>query len=102
MFNWDTLPDAFGNRLRIALLALLMGGDRDFVELRKKTGASDGNLSVQLGNLEADGYIQKERGFADHKTRSTYRLTMQGKNAYRCFATLIVQSILTKNENIRN
>ena len=96
MWTWDNIPEAFGNRLRVSVLGILIGGERDFAELRQLTGASDGNLSVQTGRLEEWGYLEKQRGFAGNKTRSTYRLTAKGIAEYRAYASLLARAILER------
>ncbi len=93
----ERIPEAFGNRLRLAVLAVLMEGERDFVTLRKKTGGSDGNLSTQLTHLEALGYIESKKELLAKKTRTTYRLTEEAREAYRRFLTLMVGSMLQGN-----
>ena len=47
------------SQLRLAVMSVLMNlAEADFVYLREKTGATAGNLSVQLDKLSAAGYIE--------------------------------------------
>ncbi|WP_302374602.1 transcriptional regulator, partial [uncultured Alistipes sp.] len=50
--------------------------------LREKTGATAGNLSVQLDKLSAAGYIEVEKGFVGKKTRTLCRVTAAGRRAF--------------------
>ena len=90
----DRIPEAFGNRLRLAILAVLMEGECDFVTLRSRTGGSDGNLSTQLTHLESLAYIESKKELVAKKTRTTYRLTEEARRAYRRFLTAMVESML--------
>lgn len=57
------------SELRLAVISLLLGVEcTDFVYLREQTGATAGNLSVQLDKLEKAGYIAVEKGFVGKKT----------------------------------
>lgn len=52
------------SELRLAVMSILVGVDEaDFVYIRKQTGATAGNLSVQLDKLSEAGYIAVEKGF---------------------------------------
>ena len=52
------------SELRLAIVSILLGVESaDFVYLRKQTGATAGNLSVQLEKLNKAGYIDVEKGF---------------------------------------
>ena len=61
---------------------LLTMEEADFVYLREATGATAGNLSVQLDKLSEAGYITVEKGFAGKKPRTVCRITDVGKKAF--------------------
>ena len=64
-------------------MSLLMGlEEADFVFLKEKTGATAGNLSVQLDKLAAAGYIEVVKGFAGKRPRTICRTTAQGREAF--------------------
>jgi DNA-binding PadR family transcriptional regulator len=76
------LDPVIHGRLRLALLSLLLGVEEaDFVWLRQKTRAADGNLSVQMVKLEAAGYVTMEKGFVGRKPQTLYRMTQKGREA---------------------
>jgi len=71
------------SQLRLAVMSVLMNlAEADFVYLREKTGATAGNLSVQLEKLSAAGYIEVEKGFVGKKTRTLCRVTAAGRRAF--------------------
>ncbi len=71
------------SQLRLAVMSVLMNlAEADFVYLREKTGATAGNLSVQLDKPSAAGYIEVEKGFVGKKTRTLCRVTAAGRRAF--------------------
>ena len=55
---FDRLDPLLHSELRLAVMSILIGVEEaDFVYLRRQTGATAGNLSVQLDKLAAAGYI---------------------------------------------
>ena len=78
------LDPVIHGKLRLAALSLLFGVDAaEFTWLREKTGATDGNLSVQLRTLEEAGYVVSEKKFALRKPVSVYKITPKGRKALR-------------------
>ena len=54
------------SELRLAVVSILIGVESaDFVFIRQQTGATAGNLSVQLDKLAKAGYIEVERPFGE-------------------------------------
>lgn len=77
----DLNPVVHG-KLRLALLSLLSGVERaEFIWLREKTEATDGNLGAQLLKLEEAGYVAVEKKFVLRKPQSLYRITETGRQA---------------------
>ena len=71
------------SELRLAVISILVGVDEaDFVYIRKQTGATAGNLSVQLDKLSEAGYIAVEKGFKGKKPCTTCRVTEAGISAF--------------------
>lgn len=70
------------SQLRLAVISILMSVDEaDFVYLKEKTEATAGNLSVQIDKLSNAGYIQVKKEFVGKKTRTSCRITEQGREA---------------------
>lgn len=71
------------SELRLAVMSILVGVDEaDFVYIRKQTGATSGNLSVQLDKLNEAGYITVEKGFKGRKPCTICRVTESGIAAF--------------------
>lgn len=74
------------SELRLAIVSLLAGVEEaDFTYLKEQTGATSGNLSVQIDKLAEAGYIEVEKGFRGKVPRTVCRLTPQGSEAFRAY-----------------
>ena len=83
---FDKLDPLLHSELRLAVMSVLVGTDEaDFVYLRQQTGATAGNLSVQLDKLAAAGYITVEKGFQGKKPRTTCRASDTGRAAFAAY-----------------
>ncbi len=72
------------SELRLAVMSILAGVDEaDFTYLKKQTGATSGNLSVQIDKLAAAGYITVEKGFKGKMPRTACKITPAGQEAFR-------------------
>lgn len=71
------------SELRLAIISLLVGaGKLDFKELKAKTGATSGNLSVQVQKLSEAGYIQVKKSFKGNYPLTTCKITKEGLTAF--------------------
>lgn len=78
------------SELRLAVVSILAGVDEaDFTYLKTRTGATSGNLSVQIDKLSSSGYITVEKGFKGKMPRTTCRLTPQGQQAFADYVTAL-------------
>ena len=65
-------------------MSILLGVESaDFVYIRKQTGATAGNLSVQIDKLQTANYIAVEKGFNGKIPRTICRITPVGREAFR-------------------
>lgn len=84
------------SQLRLAVMSLLMSVEKaEFVFLRKKTGSTAGNLSVQLEKLSEAGYITIEKSFRGKKPLTTCRVTKKGLRAFEDYVNALKQYIQT-------
>ncbi len=82
------------SELRLAVMSLLMGVDEaDFVYLREQTGATAGNLSVQIDKLSTAGYIEVEKSFQGKRPRTTCKLTAEGIKAFEEYVEALKEYI---------
>lgn len=78
------------SELRLAVMSLLVGvGEADFVYLRQQTGATAGNLSVQLDKLSKAGYIEITKTFVGKRPKTSCRLTEEGMAAFEEYVEAI-------------
>ena len=71
------------SELRLAVMSILAGVDEaDFTFIKNETGATSGNLSVQIDKLTAAGYIAVEKGFKGKMPRTVCRITPAGQEAF--------------------
>lgn len=70
------------SQLRLAIMTLLVSVEEaDFNYLKEQTNATSGNISVQLDKLSSAGYITVNKEFVGKRTRTSCRLTEEGKQA---------------------
>lgn len=67
------------SQLRLAIMSLLIGvKEADFSFLKEKTGATAGNLSVQVQKLKEAGYIEVVKQFKDNYPQTLCKITDTG------------------------
>ena len=82
------------SELRLAIISILAGVEEaDFSYIKKQTGATAGNLSVQIDKLSTAGYISVEKGFKGKMPRTTCRLTETGREAFNAYVEALRQYI---------
>ena len=75
---------AFENRVRLGIMSVLMVNDTvDFTTLKQWLELTDGNLASHTRALEELGYIACEKRFVGRKPNTTYRATLQGREAFK-------------------
>ena len=71
------------SELRLAVMSLLLGVEEaDFVYIKEQTGATAGNLSVQIDKLSTAGYIAVEKKFVGKRPCTLCRITPLGVEAF--------------------
>ena len=82
------IPAAFQSRLRLAVVAALMTGPKDFTTLTKMTEATPGNLGKQMELLEQDGFVTCRRELLGRRP-STYQLTESGRETFLAYVRML-------------
>ena len=78
------------SQLRLAIVSILLSVDEaDFVYLKEQTGATAGNLSVQIDKLAAAGYIRVIKEFVGRKPRTSCQITEKGREAFERYVEAI-------------
>ena len=69
-------------RVRLAIVSALAVNDTlSFNDLKRLTGATDGNLSVHARKLEEAGYLTYRKSFEGRMPKTEYQLTQAGRAA---------------------
>lgn len=78
------------NQLRLAIMSLLVGVESaDFNWLLERTGATGGNLSVQLSKLKEEGYITIRKGFRNNYPHTSASASKKGIKAFGSYVNAI-------------
>jgi DNA-binding MarR family transcriptional regulator len=84
------------SQLRLAVMSILISVDEaDFVYLREQTGATAGNLSVQIEKLKEAGYIGVNKSFRGKMPCTVCSITKKGISAFEAYA-LALQSYINR------
>ena len=71
------------SELRLAVMSLLISVEEaDFVYIRQQTGATAGNLSVQIDKLSKAGYVEVTKTFKGKMPCTLCKITPQGVDAF--------------------
>lgn len=62
---------------------LMVNDSADFNTLKELLGATDGNLASHTKALELENYIVIEKRFIGKKTNTTYKLSLEGRSAFK-------------------
>lgn len=94
MEKFKDLDPLLHSQLRLGIVSILIGSEEaDFVFIREKTGATAGNLSVQIDKLREAGYISVTKSFRGKMPRTTCRITPAGIEAFEQYVK-VLQSYL--------
>lgn len=80
---FQPLDPLLHSELRLAIMSLLISADEaEFPYIKEQTGATAGNLSVQVEKLSAAGYIAVEKTFKGRRPCTICRITPAGLKAF--------------------
>lgn len=87
---FEALDPLLHSQLRLGIMSLLIGVDSaEFVFIKEKTGATAGNLSVQLDKLSNAGYISVIKSFKGKKPVTTCSITKVGIKAFEAYVNAL-------------
>ncbi len=94
---YEELDPLLHSQLRLAVISLLIGvKEAEFGFLKEKTGASAGNLSVQVDKLKKAGYISVEKTFRNNYPLTTCKITLTGITAFEKYVDVLKKYITTE------
>ncbi len=77
---YKDLDPVLHSQLRLAVVSILASVEKaDFAYLKKETGATSGNLSVQITKLKEAGYIEVNKRFKGNYPQTSCRITTFGE-----------------------
>lgn len=80
---FQPLDPLLHSELRLAVMSLLISAEEaEFPYIKEQTGATAGNLSVQIDKLSAAGYIEVEKTFKGKRPCTICRVTPTGLKAF--------------------
>lgn len=83
---FQPLDPLLHSELRLAVMSLLISAEEaEFPYIKEQTGATAGNLSVQLDKLSAANYIKVEKTFKGKKPCTICRITPTGLQAFGAY-----------------
>ena len=78
------------SELRLAIVSILISvKEAEFSYIKEKTGATSGNLSVQLTKLQDANYIKIEKSFKDNYPLTTCTITKTGVKAFEDYVEIL-------------
>ncbi|MTK51882.1 transcriptional regulator [Paludibacter sp.] len=87
------------SELRLGIMSILISVDSaDFTYIRKQTGTTAGNLSVQIEKLKEAGYIDVTKSFKGKMPCTTCKITQQGVEAFQQYVEAL-QSYLNPQQH---
>lgn len=83
MKKYKDLDPLLHSQLRLAVISLLIGAEvAEFTYIQEQTGATAGNLSIQLTKLKEAGYIEVTKKFRDNYPQTLCRITSLGRERF--------------------
>jgi len=88
--EFKDLDPLMHNQLRLSIMSLMISVESaEFNFLLEKTGATRGNLSVQINKLKEAGYIDVKKSFRNNYPLTTCRITQKGIDAFEKYVDAI-------------
>jgi DNA-binding transcriptional ArsR family regulator len=83
MTRFKELDPILHSQLRLAVISLLVGTEvAEFTYIREQTGATAGNLSIQISKLKEAGYIEVIKKFRNNYPQTLCNITPLGKQKF--------------------
>lgn len=98
MVRFKELDPVLHSQLRLAVVSLLMGVESaEFTFIREQTGATAGNLSVQITKLKEAGYIEVTKKFSNNYPQTLCKMTLLGRERFIEYVNALKDYINTNN-----
>ena len=89
-FDYRNIDPVLHSRIRLAIVALLMSQDEaEFSFIRDKVGATDGNMSTHMRQLEESRYVSFRKIFQGRKPQTLYAITDSGRERFKDYLQML-------------
>lgn len=103
MTKFKELDPILHSQLRLAIISLLNEVEcAEFTWLVENTGATNGNLSIQLTKLKEKGYIDIKKTFRNNYPLTTCSITRKGAEAFDEYIRALSSYFKGEHETGRN
>jgi DNA-binding MarR family transcriptional regulator len=83
MTRFKELDPVLHSQLRLAVISLLINTEAaEFTYLQEQSGATAGNLSIQISRLKEAGYIEVTKKFHNNYPQTLCRITPLGRKKF--------------------
>lgn len=83
MTRFKDLDPVMHSQLRLAVVSILINTEvAEFTYLQEQSGATAGNLSIQITRLKEAGYIEVTKKFRNNYPQTLCRITPLGKKKF--------------------
>ncbi len=87
---YKDLDPLIHSQVRLAIISILAQVDKaDFSFLKKETGATSGNLSIQINKLKDAGYIKITKRFKGNYPQTLCKITRIGRQKFEEYVDAI-------------
>lgn len=94
---FQELDPLLHNQLRLSIMSLLISVESaEFNFLLEKTGATRGNLSVQINKLKEGDYIDVKKSFRNNYPLTTCKVTPKGVEAFEKYVEALQDYLKVK------
>jgi len=94
---FQELDPLLHNQLRLSIMSLLISVESaEFNFLLEKTGATRGNLSVQINKLKEGEYIDVKKSFRNNYPLTTCKVTQKGIDAFEKYVEALQDYLKVK------
>jgi DNA-binding transcriptional ArsR family regulator len=96
MTRFKELDQILHSQLRLAVISLLIGTEvAEFTYIREQTGATAGNLSIQITKLKEAGYIEVEKKFRNNYPLTLCKITPLGRQKFTEYVKALKDYLIT-------
>ena len=94
---FEDIDPLLHSQLRLKIMSVLISVEyAEFSYLLEETGATKGNISVQISKLNDAGYIEVKKSFRKNYPLTTCKITAKGTEAFEKYVDTLSEYINRK------